>query len=158
MSRECQPGIPLCLDPLDDPKHLLRGDHFLYRISKEGFSPQYRSALVIEVQPVSCIVTLIENEPKGVKQKIVHFRELKNLHLIRYAFPRYSREESIKRAEKRLDWGEKQHHPLFNNSHFFVTWAITGKEYSLDNLLMKITNGGINYDTNSMHGVHACIF
>jgi hypothetical protein len=33
---------------------------------------------------------------------------------------------------------EKQYHPLFNNSHFFVSWSKTGKQYPLSVIIQNL--------------------
>ena len=49
--------------------------------------------------------------------------------------------KSVSRARWRAKAGENHYHTLYNNSHYFVTWAKTGTVYLLydvvDSLLYK---------------------
>ena len=78
-----------------------------------------------------------EEHRSGVTRKWVPFSSLKHPHIIQYSPGLFSNDEAIERAEERLNWKEKCHHPLYNNSHHFVTLAKTGKE----NPLTEITKG-----------------
>ena len=51
---------------------------------------------------------------------------------------RFSNEESVERAKRRCEWKEDAFHPIFNNSHFFASWAKTGLEYPLTDLLLQL--------------------
>jgi hypothetical protein len=70
--------------------------------------------------------------PKGVEYQVYKFQEFNSLHKVKY-LGGYSSEEAIERAKRRLS--EKYYHGLFNNSHHFVTFAKTGLEYSLAELV-----------------------
>ena len=117
--------------------------HFV-QSSKPPFRITYRSALVTEIQGTdsNLKINVITNIPKiGVTQKQVNYDELENLHKLVYDTCRYSSEESIDRARRRLMLKEKCYHALYNNSHFFVTWCKTSREYPLTDILEQINEG-----------------
>ena len=145
-AREPMPGQPLFAQLLMESSEteLQPGDHILYQSSKPPFRIMYRSALISEIEGVNSNLKLnvITNVPEiGVTQKQVYFDELDNLHKLEYDTCRYSTKESIKRARKRLKLKEKCYHALYNNSHFFVTWCKTGREYPLTDILEEINQG-----------------
>ena len=139
-TRESNPGQPLFAS-IDHHDQLKPGDHIVYQSSKPPFRIMYRSALVTQVQCPIGKVTLITNISIGVTRKEIHFDELKDVHKIEYDMCRYSVPESIERAKRRLKLNEDCYHALFNNSHFFVTWCKTGREYPLTDILVKISQG-----------------
>ena len=102
----------------------------------------YRSALVINPQDTSGKTILISNFPEGVKRKEIYFEELKNVHKVEYDSCRFSSPKSIERAKRRLKMNENCYHALFNNSHFFVTWCKTRREYPLTDILADISHEG----------------
>ena len=145
-AREPMPGQPLFAQLLMESSEteLQPGDHILYQSSKPPFRIMYRSALISEIEGVNSNLKLnvITNVPEiGVTQKQVYFDQLDNLHKLEYDTCRYSTKESIKRARKRLKLKEKCYHALYNNSHFFVTWCKTGREYPLTDILEEINQG-----------------
>ena len=143
-TREPTPGQPLFAVLLESSDLLQAGDHILYQSSKSPFRMMYRSALISEIQGTdgNLKVNVITNVPEiGVTQKQVYFDQLENLHKLEYDTCRYTSEESIKRARKRLKLKEKCYHALYNNSHFFVTWCKTSQEYPLTDILEEINQG-----------------
>ena len=145
-TREPIPGQPLFALLMESSEKLQAGDHILYQSSKSPFRIMYRSALVAEIQGTdgNLKVNIITNVPEiGVTQKRVYFDELENLHKLEYDTCRYSSKESIERATQRLKLKEKCYHALYNNSHFFVTWCKTGREYPLTDILEEINQGKI---------------
>ena len=139
------PGQPLFALLMEFQNEKLQaGDHIVYQINKPPFRIMYRSALVVNTEDTdsNLKVSLITNAPEiGVTQKQVYFDELENLHKLEYDTCRYSSKESIERATKRLNLKEKCYHALYNNSHFFVTWCKTGREYPLTDILEEINQG-----------------
>lgn len=59
------------------------------------------------------------------------FGSFRCLHRVEYTDCRYSPIKAVSRAKWRLGVGEDHYHVIFNNSHYFVTWAKTGNEYLL---------------------------
>ena len=143
-TREPTPGQPLFALLMESSDQLRAGDHILYQSSKPPFRIMYRSALISEIKDTgtNLKVIVITNIPEIKKQ--VYFDELDNLHKLEYDTCRYSNEESIERATKRLKLNEKCYHALYNNSHFFVTWCKTGREYPLTDILEEINQGKAN--------------
>ena len=143
-SRELMPGQPLFALLIKSSDQLQAGDHILYQSSRPPFRMTYCSALVTEMQGTdgSLKVNVITNAFEiGVTKKQIYFDQLKNLHKVEYDMCRYSNKESIERAERRLKLKEKCYHALHNNSHFFVTWCKTGREYPLTDILEEINQG-----------------
>ena len=139
------PGQPLYAVLMESSDQQLQaGDHILYQNSIPPFRITYRSALVTEIQGTdsNLKINVITNIPEiGVIQKQVYYDELENLHKLVYDTCRYSSEESIDRARRRLMLKEKCYHALYNNSHFFVTWCKTSREYPLTDILEQINEG-----------------
>ena len=139
------PGQPLYAVLMESSDQQLQaGDHILYQSSRPPFRITYRSALVTEIQGAdsNLKINVITNIPEiGVTQKQVYYDELENLHKLVYDTCRYSSEESIDRARRRLMLKEKCYHALYNNSHFFVTWCKTSREYPLTDILEQINQG-----------------
>ena len=73
--------------------------------------------------------------PEGVDYQVQKFQEFNSLHKVKYVGG-YSSKEAIERAKKRLR--ETYYHGLFNNSHHFISFAKTGLEYSLTELVHGI--------------------
>ena len=146
-TREPVSGQPLFATLIEAHGQLQAGDHILYQSSKPPFRMMYRSALVCDIQSSDgdLQLSVITNVPTiGVTQNPVHFKMFENgfkLHRVEYDTCSYSNKESIKRAKSRLKLREKCYHALFNNSHFFVTWCKTGREYPLTDLLEEINQG-----------------
>jgi hypothetical protein len=128
------PGRPLCTVPVNRPSDISEGDHILYRVNGvcEEYRPTYQSALIEKKLSGEGSFRLIVYAPKGVKYRVCKFQVFNSLHKVKYVGG-YSSEEAIERAKRRLN--EKHYHGLFNNSHHFVTFAKTGLEYSLAELV-----------------------
>ena len=126
---------------VDSEKYLCPGDHVLYQSSKPPFRVMFYSALISSCQDATGRVTVITNSVIGVTKKEVYFDELQNVHKVEYDSCRYSGEESIERANRRFKLKENCYHALYNNSHFFVTWCKTGREYPLTDILVEISQG-----------------
>ena len=138
------PGQPLFALLIKPSDRLQAGDHILYQSSRPPFRMTYHSALVTEIQGTdgSLKVNVITNAFEiGVTKKQIYFDQLKNLHKVEYDMCRYSNKESIERAKRRWKLKEKCYHALHNNSHFFVTWCKTGREYPLTDILEEINQG-----------------
>ena len=85
---------------------------------------------------------------------------IKYSHCCEYSHYRYTDDEAVTRAAQRLKWGEKDYHCFYNNSHHFVTWAKTGRESSLADIIESLTyqtgNGVIQFYTSCIWYNH-CI-
>ena len=135
-------GRPLRTAPLVVPSSISAGDHILYRINtNDDYRPIYRSALVESVTNTGN-VDYIEYTQRGVQRKTQSFRLFESLHKVDYAYAAddaMNKDAAITKARERL--GECHYHGLFNNSHHFVSWAKTGVEYSLTDLVLGIAEG-----------------
>lgn len=137
--REPLPGQPNFISPIRNAEELAVGDHILYQVTKSVYRDVFRSCLVKDIGISSageCHIDYYTNKEEGVVQKCTPFEKLQGLHKVEYAACRYSIEESLKRAEGRID--EEHYHSLNNNSHFFVTWCKTGREHSLTDILRSL--------------------
>ena len=130
------PGVPLNLIPLNQAGYeFKRGAHVLSQVCKEPYRPCYRSALVLKVEKTR--IHVIKNSEDGVKTEWLNFTD--SHFIVVYSHCRYKDDEAVKRAEQRLRWGEKCYHCLNNNSHHFVTWAKTGRENPLADIIESLT-------------------
>lgn len=136
--REGQAGTPLYPTPITSPSQLHRGDHILFQTedSAPPLHPLYQSALVSSVEG---LIKIVSYSRSGLYEDEAAFDTFRGLHKVVYTTDcRYSGRESVSRARWRLESGEEHcYHAVFNNSHFFVSWAKTGKEY----LLYDVING-----------------
>ena len=82
-------------------------------------------------------IHVVMNSRNGVKEMWLDYS--KNLYVVKYSHCRYKDDEAIKRAQQRVSWGENCYHCLNNNSHHFVTWAKTGRENSLADIIESLT-------------------
>ena len=98
-----------------------------------------------------------KTEQKGVKAECLEYCRtdhyiIKYSHCSEYSHCRYTDDQAVTRAEQRLEWGEEEYHCLYNNSHHFVTWAKTGRESSLADIIESLTyqtgNGVIQFYTS----------
>ena len=166
--REDLPGIPLCSIPLSDPREQLKpGAHLVYQVCGEPYRPCYRSALIVGVDGTS--INVIMNSNEGVITQGIWLNYFEDFNIVVYSQCRYTDDEAIERAEQRLQWGEKCYHCLNNNSHHFVTWAKTGRENPLADIIESLTrrNGMILSRVQAglgavfldwyCHGVQMCI-
>ena len=83
----------------------------------------------------------------GVVKKSILFSDLlkQPVYKITYAAQLYGSSQAVERAESRLKHNEKCYHVLKNNSHFFVTWCITGREHSLADILRALEDNHQNH-------------
>ena len=130
--REPFPGYPHFAKTITFKDNVQYGDHILFQVTEEPFRPKFRSALVIDVGEH---IEIIMNSEEGVVKEVLPFHMMKMPHKIVYEYQLYNEAQAVEHAESRLKHGEKCYHVLKNNSHFFVTWCITGREYSLTDIL-----------------------
>lgn len=131
-----KPGRPLRTVPVAVPSVISKGDHVLFLINSDDvYRPVYRSALVESVSSYG-EVEMISYTPQGVQRQTQKFHTFKSLHKVDYTTDAYDGVIAVKKARQRL--GECHYHGLFNNSHHFVSWAKTGLEYSLADLVHGI--------------------
>ena len=130
------PGVPLNPIPLDQAgNEFKRGAHLLYQVCSEPYRPCYRSALVLKVEDKR--IHVIMNSSDGVKNIWLDFTD--GQFIVVYSHCRYTNERAVERAEQRLKWRENCYHCLNNNSHHFVTWAKTGRENPLADIIESLT-------------------
>ena len=98
--------------------------------------PTFRSALVVSAEKGS--VQIITYMKDGVRKEEAKFSDLQRLSRVEYTACRYSRKKAVQRAKGRLKMKEKCYHPLFNNSHYFVSWSKTGKQYPLSVIVQNL--------------------
>ena len=133
--REALPGVPLYPIPLSEAKDTLkRGAHLVYQVCGELYRPCYKSALVLEVEDLR--IHVIKNSSDGVKTEWLDFTD--SHFIVAYSHCHYTDDEAVERAEQRLKWGENRYHCLNNNSHHFVTWAKTGRENALADIIESL--------------------
>lgn len=145
--REEPSGAPMYPSPIQYPTELRQGDHILFKTTEPPFRPVYQSALVTGGEK-DC-VEIISYSRAGIYEDSVRFRTFQCLHRVEYTRCRYSAEKSVSRARWRSKCGEDHYHALYNNSHFLATWAKTGNEY----LLYDIINGLTCEEGESKTGV-----
>ena len=132
---EDSPGVPLYPLPINDPNDLLKpGAHLVYQVCGEPYRPCYRSALVLKVKDKR--IHVIKNSSDGVKTEWLDFTD--SHFIVVYSHCHYTDDEAVERAEQRLKWGENRYHCLNNNSHHFVTWAKTGRENPLADIVESL--------------------
>ena len=133
---EDAPGVPLYPIPVNEAKDVLKcGTHLVYQVCGEPYRPCYRSALVVKVEDKR--IRVIKNSSDGVKTEWHNFTS--SQFIVVYSHCCYTDDEAVSRAEQRLKWGEKCYHCLYNNSHHFVTWAKTGRENPLADIIESLT-------------------
>ena len=131
-----RPGRPLRAVPVACPSAISKGDHVLFLINSDDvYRSVYRSALVESISSYG-EVEMIVYTPQGVQRQAQKFHLFKSLHMVDYTTDAYDGITAVKKAQQRL--GECHYHGLFNNSHHFVSWAKTGLEYSLADLVHGI--------------------
>ncbi len=135
LTRETFPGYPHFEEAVTSKDNIQCGDHILFLVTEPPYRPKFRSALVVGVGEH---FEIIMNSEEGVQKTFVPFHVLKKLHKIVYSSQQYSELKVLERAESRLKSNEKYYHVLNNNSHFFVTWCVTGREYSLIDILRTL--------------------
>ena len=130
------PGVPLHPIPLNQAGDLLKhGAHLLYQVCGRPYRPCYKSALVLEVEDKK--IHVIMNSSDGVKNIWLDLTD--SQFIVVYSHCHYTDDEAVERAEQRLKWREKCYHCLYNNSHHFVTWAKTGRENPLADIIESLT-------------------
>ena len=82
-------------------------------------------------------IHVIKNSSDGVKTEWLDFAD--SQFIVAYSHCRYTNDEAVERAGQRLKWGEKCYHCFNNNSHHFVTWAKTGRENLLADIVESLT-------------------
>ena len=145
IEREVPSGRPLCAVPASSVEALASGDHIILVTSEEPYRPCYQSALVVETDRKRGRILVIRNGKEGANKDWIHFSPFHQVHIVQYTVCRYSDEEAIRRAEQRVKWGECYFHPLYNNSHHFTSWAKTGRELPLSNIIKDLEYAGIYY-------------
>ena len=132
------PGQPNFVNVISSAKELAAGDHILYLITKPGYREVFRSCLIKDIHTSSgeFHIEYFTNKEEGVVLKCTPFEKLQGLHRIEYSECRYSVEESLQRAQGRIN--EEYYHSLNNHSHFFVTWCKTGQEHALTDILRNL--------------------
>lgn len=84
-------------------------------------------------------MSIISYSRAGIYEDSVEFSTFSHVYRVEYTRCRYSEQRAVSRARWRLKAGEEHYHTLYNNSHFFVTWAKTGNEYMLYDIINGIT-------------------
>lgn len=123
--------------PVRFPTELRQGDHILFQTSEPPFRPIYQSALVTGVEME--YVEIVSYSRAGFYEDNVQFSGFRRLHKVEYTRCRYSADKSISRVRWRMKSGEDHYHALHNNSHYFVTWAKTGNEYLLSDVINSLS-------------------
>ena len=117
------------------------GTHIIFKVTSPPFRTVFRSALVTNVHMNGHIEIIMNcaNEGGVVKKSVSLSDFLKRkVYKITYAVPLYDSRMAVERAERRLNQNERCYHVLKNNSHFFVTYCITGREQALTDTLRAL--------------------
>ena len=115
------------------------GTHIIFNITSPPLRAIFQSALVTNVHMNGHIEIIMNCANKGgvVKKSFLLSIFLKQeVYKITYVAPLYDSRRAIERAESRLN--ERCYHVLKNNSHFFMTWCITGREQALTDILRAL--------------------
>ena len=130
-------------------KPISPGCHILYEVDGASF----QSGLVIMKDAGNGKVRYYTNSKgHGIYETVREIVNLKNLHIVCYTEQcRFTDEEALQRARRRLDWREQRYSPLFNNSHFFVSHCKTGCEYPLTDIIIGISHYKGEYNLLSRH-------
>lgn len=142
-------GVPLYACPITSPTELTQGDHILYLSSIAPNRPTFHSALVVSA--LKDAINLITHTKEGVRVEEVKFSDLHRPSRVEYTMCQYSRKKAIQRAKGRLKMKEKHYHPLFNNSHFFVSWSKTGKQYPLSVIIQNLLYDEGTFNTRMIY-------
>lgn len=136
--KEGSAGIPVSPVPITYPTELNKGDHIIFQTEdcNPPLRPLFQSALVIAAEKS---IQIISYSRSGIYEDDVAFGTFKCLHKVEYTNCKYSSKKSVSRAKWRLKAGEDHYHTIFNNSHYFVTWAKTGNEYLLYDIIDCLT-------------------
>ena len=134
-SLQLRPGRPLRTIPVICPLSISEGEHILYLINNSAdYQPVYRSALIESVTDGN--IGVIVYTPRGVQRHVQQFYSFKSLHRVDYTVTACTGRAAVENARRRV--GECYYHGLFNNSHHFVSWAKTGLEYSMADLVQGV--------------------
>lgn len=141
-------GRPFCLSHVTNPTELNTGDHILFQTPHctRPCRPSYQSALVENSE--KDIFQIISYSRGGIYQDDTNFSSFGKVFRVEYTrCCRYSGRRAVIRARVRIDLGEDHYHALFNNSHFFVSWAKTGNEHSLASIIdgLAFNEGNLLY-------------
>ncbi len=143
IERDALPGRPVCAVPVVSVQGLATGDHVILETSEQPYRSCYQSGLVVEIDVQGGRVLLIRNKKEGVGKEWVLFQSFHKVYIVQYTLCRYSEGEAIGRAVQRVAWQDSLYHPLLNNSHHLVTWAKTGRENPLSNVLKDLEYTGL---------------
>lgn len=124
------------------------GTHIIFKVTRPPFRAIFLSALVTNVHVNGHIEIIMNcaNEGGVVKKSVLLSDFLKReMYKITYAVPLYDSRKAIERAESRLNQNERCYHVLKNNSHFFVTCCITGREQTLADILRALEDSHQNH-------------
>ena len=130
--REVSPGFPLYHVPVREVTDLQPGDHILHQVCGQPYRACYKSALVVTVEEAE--IHVVMNSSDGVNKERLKYS--KNLYKVNYSHCSYTNDEAVQRAMQQLN--EKYYHCLYNNSHHFVTWAKTGRENPLTEIIESL--------------------
>lgn len=119
-----------------------KGDHIIHCVTKFPYRPMFQSALVIDSSDEEDTILIIRNSMNGIEENTFAFNSIQFPYKVIYdceAVELFNGDEAIQRARNRRQMGETRDHycPLFNNSHHFVTWAKSGSEYPLSDIIQS---------------------
>lgn len=131
-----------CAEEVKNISTIKKGDHLIHCVTKNPYRPMFQSALVIDSSEDRNSVSVIRNCMNGIEEKTFAFSSIRFPYKVIYdsqAFPLFNSDDAIQRAKNRQRMRETKDHycPLFNSSHHFVTWAKTGDEYSLRDIVQS---------------------
>jgi hypothetical protein len=133
-------GHPILPRSVGDPRELNIGDHILIEQTSSQYRKSFSSALVYEAvdKLALCPIVITNDYEAGVIVREIPTDKFQtcNIHRVEYSSCRYSGEESCKRAMSRIN--ENDYNPLCNNSHHFVSWCKTGREYPLTDIVRTL--------------------
>ena len=137
--REGSPGCPLYSSPVTHSTELHRGDHVLFQTPQSipPYRPSFRSGLVLRADDKN--IQILSYSKRGIQEESIKFSSSQLLSKVEYTSCRYLSNKAILRAKWRLEARENHYHTLYNNSHYFVTWAKTGVEYPLSEIIDELT-------------------
>ena len=138
--RELLPGWPRSVQPIINECDIQSGTHVVLKVTSHQFRAKFQSALVVFVRSKHVQIIMNCANDGGVVEKSILFCDLlkRAVHKIAYTGELYDDKKAVERAKSRLKHKEKCYHVLKNNSHFFVTWCITGREQSLADILRAL--------------------
>ena len=116
---------------LDD---LLPGDHVLCLVQDAPYRRMYQSALVVEKD--KDVITVIRYVESGLVKANLTSSEV--LYRVQYSYNMYSPEIVVQRATERLNMREERYHAVLNNSHYFATLSVSGRENNMTAVLLNL--------------------